>query len=260
MKNKNRFKKEKDEKWNKFSLGIGILIIGIFIFMIHLFYLLLIGALTEFNLYLRWISLFLIYFGIVLHFILIKDKPFSKSWDYIKKSRNFIWSIVIIFLIFSLIGFFVPAPNLLSEKIIEFLKNIINKTQGMSQIELIVFIFNNNLQASFLGLITGIILGIYPVVAAVVNGYLVGFVGVLSVNEGGFSVLLRLLPHGIFELPAIFISLGMGIKLGTFIFQKKKLNAFKDFFWSSFQVFVFIVIPLLIFAALIEGSLIAIFG
>ena len=36
------------------------------------------------------------------------------------------------------------------------------------------------------------------------------------------SDLFRLLPHGIFELPAIFISLGLGLRFGMFIFQKEK--------------------------------------
>jgi len=44
------------------------------------------------------------------------------------------------------------------------------------------------------------------------------------VQTDGFLSLWRLLPHGIFELPAVFISLGMGLKIGMFIFQKKKLE------------------------------------
>jgi len=42
----------------------------------------------------------------------------------------------------------------------------------------------------------------------------------LSVGIEGYGILWRLVPHGIFELPAVFISLGLGIKLGTFIFRE----------------------------------------
>ena len=129
----------------------------------------------------------------------------------------------------------------------------------MSVIELITFLFVNNLQASIFGLIFGIILGVYPVLAAIANGYIVGFVVAMSAEENGLVVLLDLLPHGIFELPALFISLGMGLKLGTFVFQSKRLVAFKEYSWNSLRVFIFIVIPLLIVAAIIEGSLIFIF-
>jgi len=67
--------------------------------------------------------------------------------------------------------------------------------------------------------------------------------------------LWKLFPHGIFELPAVFISLALGMKLGTFIFQKKKMNSFKDYLWNSFRIFIFVVIPLLVIAAFIEGYL-----
>ncbi len=187
-------------------------------------------------------------------------EQYIKSWNYIKESKNFIFAVVILFLIFLLIGFFVPAPDFLVEKIINFLKKIVEMTKDMSQIELIVFIFNNNLQASFLGMIFGFFLGIYPILAAVANGYIVGFVGAVAVNEGGFSILLSLLPHGIFELPAVFISFGLGLKLGTFIFHNKKSTVFRNYFWNSLRVLIFVIIPLLIIAAIIEGTLIFVFG
>jgi len=180
---------------------------------------------------------------------------YLQSWKYLKEARNFIYAIMIIFFVFVLVGFFIPAPNFIVEQILEFISELIEKTQYMSQWELIKFIFLNNLQASFFGVILGIFLGIFPIIIAVANGYILGFVSLISVmNEGG-SILWKLFPHGIFELPAIFISLGLGLKLGSFIFQKKKFNLFKEYFWNSIRVFLFIVIPLLIIAAIIEGIL-----
>jgi len=70
----------------------------------------------------------------------------------------------------------------------------------------------------------------------------------------------RLVPHGIFELPAIFISLGIGLKFGTFIFQKNKSESFRRYLWNSLQLFVLIIMPLLIAAAIIEGALITFAG
>ena len=183
-------------------------------------------------------------------------KNYRKSFNYIKESRNFIYTIIGIFLIFALIGFFVPAPEQLAEQIMEFIEELINQIEGMSQMELINFIFFNNLQSSFFGMIFGVVVGIFPVVAALANGYLIGFVAAMSVNEFGILSLWRILPHGIFELPAIFISLGLGLKLGTFIFQKKKIKFLKEYLWNSIKVFLFVVLPLLIIAAVIEGTLI----
>jgi len=183
-------------------------------------------------------------------------EEYRDSWGYIKDSRNFIYIVIGIFLIFGLIGFFIPAPDFLMEQILDFIRELLEKTQAMSQMELIQFIFFNNLKSSFFGMVFGIALGIFPLFSSIINGYILGFVASMTVEGEGLSVLWRLLPHGIFELPAVFISLGLGLKLGTFVFYEKKLETFKEFFWSSLKVFLFIVIPLLILAGIIEGSLV----
>ena len=184
-------------------------------------------------------------------------REYKDSWNYIKESRNFIYSIVGVFFGFALIGFFVPASEEITKIILEFIEKLLEQTKDMSQGELIKFIFVNNLQSSFFGLIFGVALGIFPVLAAVANGYVLGFVGAMSAEAEGIFVLWRILPHGIFELPAIFISLGMGLKLGSFIFRKEKGKFFRKCFWNSLRVFLFVVVPLLIIAAIIEASLIS---
>jgi len=181
---------------------------------------------------------------------------YGESFNYIKVSRNFIYSIIVLFLLFSLIGFFVPVPPLLEQKILEFIEELLRKTQDMSQAELIRFILLNNIQSSFTGMTFGVIFGVFPVLATLANGYLLGFVAAKTVESQGIFILWRILPHGIFELPALFISLGLGLKLGTFVFKKNKLETLSDYIVKSIKVFFFIVIPLLITAAVIEGSLI----
>ena len=94
-------------------------------------------------------------------------------------------------------------------------------------------------------------LGFFPVIFAIANGYVLGFVASATVEVQGISILWRLFPHGIFELPAIFISLGLGLKLMTFIFEKNKLKTLKIYLKNSLRVFLFIIIPLLIIAAVI---------
>ncbi len=182
-------------------------------------------------------------------------EEYKKSWNYLKESKKFIWIVLAVFLVFVLIGFFVPAPKSISEQIIKFMQELLEKTQGMSQGELIGFIFFNNLQSSFYGMALGVLLGIFPLMATIVNAYLLGFVASASVEQAGILTLWRLLPHGIFELPAVFISLGLGLKLGTFAFKKRKMKSFKEYFLNSLRVFFLIVVPLLVIAGIIEGSL-----
>lgn len=184
------------------------------------------------------------------------EEEYKKSFSYIKNSRNFIYSIIVIFFAFALAGYFITPPAFLSEYILKFIRELVEETKGLSAFELIKFIFLNNLQSSFLGIIFGVLLGFFPLLFAVANGYILGFVASITVKEAGVLTLWRIFPHGIFELPAIFISLGLGLKFGTFVFQKDSTKSFRNYFWNSIRVFLTVVIPLLIIAAIIEGLLI----
>jgi len=188
------------------------------------------------------------------------EENYRKSWRYLRDSRIFIYVAVFFFLFFILIGFFVPAPEIIEMEILEFLEEMLQRTEGMSQWELVGFIFLNNAQSAFLGMVFGVVLGIFSLMTAVVNGYLLGFVAVRVMETDGISTLWKLFPHGIFELPALFVSIGLGLKLGSFIFRKKKWESLKNYFFNSMIVFIFIIIPLLVFAAIIEGSLIFLFS
>ncbi len=229
-----------------------------------------------------------------------KHKKFSikeeyrKSISYIKESRNFLIPIILVFFAFAFIGFFIPPPEYVKEQVLNFVKELAEKIKDFSAGEMVTFIFFNNLQTSFFALLFGMIFGIFPVITSAVNGYVLGFVSAMSTEANGILSLLRLFPHGIFELPAVFISLGLGVKLGLWLitepvrFYWKKKKAFSvlfilfylpsmifaittdykfkakmrarasDFrrnFCNSLRVFFYIVLPLLIIAAIIEGTL-----
>ena len=109
---------------------------------------------------------------------------------------------------------------------------------------------------AFLGLISGIFLGLFPLLLTFLNGYVLGFVMRLSVSAVGVGSLWRLVPHGIFELPALIISLGLGLKLGMFIFSKKPIKQLKYDLDNSLRVFFFVIVPLLLIAGFIEAGLI----
>jgi len=184
-------------------------------------------------------------------------REYKEILGYLKESKKFIYTIIGVFLLFLLIGFFIPAPEYVYNQIIKFIQDILAQTEGMTHFDLIAFIISNNVRSTLFGILFGFILGIFPLVSALVNGYLLGFVSVATVNSGGFLILGKLFLYGVFELPAVFISLGLGLKLGTFIFQKKKLEFFRNNLLNSLKVFLLIVIPLLIIAGIIEGTLMA---
>lgn len=185
---------------------------------------------------------------------------YRESFDYIKDSRKFIYSVILLFFLFALVGFFVSAPSFLEGRILQFIEELLTRTEGMSRWELISFIFLNNLQSSFTGMVFGVFFGVFSLLSVITNGYVLGFVASKTAASDGILTLWRILPHGIFELPALFISLGLGLRLGSFILQKRKLYSLKEYAIKSLKVFIFVIIPLLIIAALIEGSFIFFFS
>jgi stage II sporulation protein M len=188
-------------------------------------------------------------------------KNFKLSLAYLKKSKNYVWFSFALFTLISIFGYFFPV--FFEEQVMQIIENLLNQTTGLNGFELITFIINNNMMSSFYGLILGIFFGIIPIGVILINGYVLGFVANKAVESGGILVLWKLLPHGIFEIPAVMISIGLGLKLGMFFFVYHGKDKRKEIFkWivDSLRVFFFIIIPLLVIAGIIEGSLIWLFN
>lgn len=225
-------------------------------------------------------------------------KNFLTSLKDLKKIKLYFLFSLILFFFVSFIG--LTLPIFFEEQILKLIEELIKQTQDLGFFEIIWFIILNNAKSAFFGIILGIFLGIFPIAVIILNAYILGFVANKSIVVGGFFVLWRLLPHGIFEIPAILISTALGIRLGiglmkncifyynkkakeievailillsllflpiSFIiyfiltFKEAKLrNGFFDNFLLSMRIFIFIVIPLLVIAGIIEGSLIWLVG
>ena len=188
------------------------------------------------------------------------EREYKKSFNHIKESKKYIYWILVIFFIFTLIGLIFPVSEELYLLILNYFKELILKTQNFSTFEMVLFIFTNNSFATFFSIIFGVVFGIFPVINSIMNGYVLGFAGALSVSEFGIFSLWRILPHGIFELVAVFISLGMGLRIGavsikSIIKNKNDKQLYKNL-KNSIRVYLLVVLPLLLIAAIIEGILI----
>lgn len=114
------------------------------------------------------------------------------------------------------------------EEIFNIIREMVALFEGKSTLEITILIFLNNFQASFMSMFFGILIGFFPVLISVINGYLIGFTINLVVAQEGAFILWRLFPHGVFELPAIILSIGLGIFLGgRFLDKKFKIKKFK---------------------------------
>lgn len=192
-------------------------------------------------------------------FQLDTKEQFREAVRYLKESQKYIYSIVIIFALSTILGYFLRSQLSFLNPLLE---QIIDRTQGLNTIEMIFFILQNNLQSALLSVLIGVVFGIFPVFTAIVNGVILGYVAGFASEASGFLILWRLLPHGIFELPAIFIAMGLGLKLGFSLFlpEETRTDTFTKRFYDSANAFLMIVIPLLIIAAAIEGILIVLIG
>ncbi len=188
-----------------------------------------------------------------------KAKGTRPTWAMIARShlyetRYFALMMLALFFASGLIGFAFSDQFSFFDPILE---DLAGKVLDLSPGELIWFIFQNNTTTAFVGMVFGAALGLFPVINIMTNGALTGYVYAKVATLAGYGIIWRLLPHGIFELPAIFLSLGMGVHLGMFVFTKNPKQEFVRRSMRSLKTFVIAVIPLLVVAAIIEGLLIA---
>jgi len=143
----------------------------------------------------------------------------------------------------------------LNEFIDSLIESIMHQFKDYRGLELFARILLNNSRATAIALLSGIIFSILPTLASLVNGMLIGFILQSTKYMAGRSVyemILALLPHGVFEIPALILSFAFGIKMGGWLFSSKKIEFFKHNFKEALNCYVRIILPLLIIAACIE--------
>ncbi len=148
-------------------------------------------------------------------------------------------------------------PNETGQTLAYFLDTYRHILQKKSFLGLWFFIFITNFKIALFAFLLGIItFGIYPLVIIWQNGQLLGMALVVFYSQLGiFKMMGGLLPHGVFELPAIWLSAALGLSGGqTFYYWlKRKKVKFKSQFYFLGAMFLKIVVPLLLLAAAIES-------
>jgi len=80
----------------------------------------------------------------------------------------------------------------------------------------VIFIFFKNVSALLISFIFSPILCLTPILALTANGWLLAFVSIMVIQEKSLGfVLIGLLPHGIFELPALILGQAAALSFGT---------------------------------------------
>lgn len=120
----------------------------------------------------------------------------------------------------------------------------------------------NNLRAGMVTSVMGLIPFLFiPIASVVLNSVILSAVLAIIGTFTGESVIMLfvkyILPHGIFELPALIIEGAIGSKicavLSRKIFGKAKAEKFIDHIKGCLGIFVFYIVPMLLIAAFIEA-------
>lgn len=177
-------------------------------------------------------------------------KQYSQAFLDLRDAGNALLVAVSIFLAGILIGLMNPTWG---DDLIYAVKGMARHISGKGTFLIIMAIFFRNSLSAALSVISGPLIGIIPVLGAVTNGLLLGAVlSHLAVPERINAVLL-LVPHGLFELPAISAAWGLGIWQGIWYFEKDRKETFHERRKKAFRIFFIVILPLLGIAAIIEG-------
>ena len=119
-----------------------------------------------------------------------------------------------------------------------------------------VVILVKNISALLLGFVLSPILCLVPILTLTVNGWLIAFVSARVVQEESLGfVLVALLPHGIFEIPALILGEAAALSFGTMavfaLFSREKRGLLLSSLKQNLK-YLMIALALLLPAAIIE--------
>jgi len=137
---------------------------------------------------------------------------------------------------------------------------VVDNYRGFDGGMLFFTILLHNVMATIILLISGVIVGIIPTFAIGANGFVLGVVYRQTAEVVGYSkVTLKVLPHVLFELPALLIATSYGLWLGVEVIRRmrsKESMLLRFHIEHAFRRYFAIVFPLLIVAAGIETAFI----
>lgn len=194
-------------------------------------------------------------------------KIYQEQWDLFKTAylKTFI-GLFLFFIIAGFLSYFYMQNNegLLNElmlKIYEMFEETDLLSPDLSPIALAIGLFVNNTRASLLIAATGFIPLFLPALSILfVNGAIIGVLfAFMNINASEISIFTMfmsgILPHGIFEIPAVILSGAIAFYLSVGIYRKLNNSdySFRKCAANAGKTFVFVVVPLLVIAAIIEA-------
>ncbi len=137
------------------------------------------------------------------------------------------------------------------------LEQMENEVQGISYgFEFTAYVISNNILATIEIVGLGVLFGIFPIFAIIMNGLVLGYIPFYVTNFSALKFFSMILPHGLIELSAFMIAITCGLRLGIAsakaLVQKDKLAPLKAAGRDVVNMLP-VVFILLIAAGFIEG-------
>ncbi len=191
---------------------------------------------------------------------------YREEWKRFKEKYLKIFTLVlIIFIMIALLShvILVKNPEQAQKKFVDLTKNLLKKIPlHTSGFRLCLAIFVNNSKVSLFAILFGLIPFIFfPILGVIANGFSIGVISSISYIKGfdfGF-VLISIVPHGVFEIPATLYAVSIGVNL-SFQISKRILFGYDSsdepfllILKRLFKTWVGVIIPLLLVASIIEA-------
>ena len=186
----------------------------------------------------------------------------NEVFSIIKENKNLILFSIVLFLLSSISGFYMfkvffnNNPEIF-DSLIQGFVDMFGPLKEMTSFELFLTIFYVNSRTSFLIMIFGVFVGLFPFMSLWLNGTVLGLLygKFMAEGESPLVFLIGILPHGIIEIPTIAIAASQGFRIGKEIISppqgKSRSESLRINLKKGIRLFA-IILPLLLIAAFIE--------
>lgn len=175
----------------------------------------------------------------------------------LKRVVPYLWWALALFVLAVAIGAILGAAHpQAGNKVLDKLGKQFAPLLKMSNIELAGFILFNNLLTTAIMTLLGVFYSVITGFLLIFNAFLVGGVASVTVSHTNIGyTIMSILTHGIFEIPAVLFASALGFELGNGLYWRSRGDKSVDIkqkLKDNFRLFLFIVVPLLIVAAIVE--------
>ena len=144
----------------------------------------------------------------------------------------------------------------LADRFADTLANFVQMFSAMPPWKLVGAIFINNAVKTLLAILLGTVLGLAPGIFLLANGVALGVALSLSIQARGVWLsILAILPHGVLELPAVFLGTSIGLLLGMQTIKRlrgRSETPMPSELGPAVRFYCTVIVPLLLLAALVE--------